>query len=66
MLAEHKGRKKMGEEPVLELLESVCNQGEKGGEWINTLDVVGTSGKLEIQPQRDAAGKPTCTYSSDK
>ena len=26
LLAEHKGRKKMGEEPVLELLEGICNQ----------------------------------------
>jgi hypothetical protein len=51
LLTEHKGRKKMGEEPVLELLEAICNEGEKEGEWLNALDVVGTKGKLTVKEQ---------------
>jgi len=43
------GRKKMGEEPVLELLESICEAGTKEGEWINQLDVVGDKGKLSLE-----------------
>ena len=56
LLKEHKGRKKMGEEPVLELLESVCNQGEKEGEWLNNMDVVGTKGKLTVEAQKGSDG----------
>lgn len=59
LLTEHKGkggRKKMGEEPVLELLEAICNEGEKQGEWLNALDVVGTEGKLSLKEQRDEEG----------
>ena len=49
LLSEHKGRKKMGEEPVLEMLEAMCNEGDKGGEWLNGIDVVGTKGELQLQ-----------------
>merc|ERR1712127_811348 len=59
LLTEHKGRKKMGEEPVLELLEAICNQGEKEGEWLNALDVVGTKGKLSVKEQHDPSTDDT-------
>eukprot|EP00288_Rhodomonas_lens_P014140 CAMPEP_0177704172 /NCGR_PEP_ID=MMETSP0484_2-20121128/8054_1 /TAXON_ID=354590 /ORGANISM="Rhodomonas lens, Strain RHODO" /LENGTH=307 /DNA_ID=CAMNT_0019215557 /DNA_START=112 /DNA_END=1035 /DNA_ORIENTATION=+ len=47
------GRKKMGEEPILELLESICEPGGKEGEWINQLDVVGEKGKLKLEKRED-------------
>mmetsp|Transcript_12552 Transcript_12552/g.19748 ORF Transcript_12552/g.19748 Transcript_12552/m.19748 type:complete len:285 (-) Transcript_12552:551-1405(-) len=45
------GRKKAGEEPVLELLEDICSEGTPQGEWINTLDIVGTKGALKLELQ---------------
>ena len=53
VIAEKGGRKKTGEEPILEILEGVCDAGSVNGEWINKLDVVGDVGKLRIQEKQD-------------
>ncbi|EKX37592.1 hypothetical protein GUITHDRAFT_116234 [Guillardia theta CCMP2712] len=51
LLKEKGGREKMGEEPILELLEQICDQGEAKGEWLNAYDVVGKKGKISLQKQ---------------
>ena len=43
---------------MLELVESICNQGEKQGEWINGLDVIGSTGNLKVKAQHGADGEP--------
>jgi hypothetical protein len=48
IIKEKGGRKKMGEEPILELLEGVCDPDSKEGEWLNMLDIVGTKGTLVV------------------
>ena len=43
------GRKKLGEEPILELLEDICEPESDNGEWINKVDVVGSRGVLRLK-----------------
>jgi hypothetical protein len=49
-LVKDKGsRKKLGEEPMLELLEEVCDADSDNGEWINKIDIVGSRGVLKLK-----------------
>ena len=49
-LVKDKGsRKKLGEEPILELLEEVCEPESDNGEWINKIDIVGSRGTLNLK-----------------
>ena len=48
LIADKGGRQKLGEEPILDLVQEICDADTERGEWINTLDVVGTSGVLHL------------------
>ncbi len=49
IFSEKGGSKKTGEEPILELLEAICEPDSTTGEWINKLDIVGSKGILKVQ-----------------
>jgi hypothetical protein len=48
LIADKGGRGKLGEEPILDLVQGICDADTERGEWINTLDIVGTSGVLQV------------------
>eukprot|EP00281_Chroomonas_sp_CCMP1168_P006278 CAMPEP_0206269704 /NCGR_PEP_ID=MMETSP0047_2-20121206/32450_1 /ASSEMBLY_ACC=CAM_ASM_000192 /TAXON_ID=195065 /ORGANISM="Chroomonas mesostigmatica_cf, Strain CCMP1168" /LENGTH=303 /DNA_ID=CAMNT_0053698243 /DNA_START=10 /DNA_END=921 /DNA_ORIENTATION=+ len=47
-LIDGKGRKKLGETAVLEMLEDFCEPFDDAGEWITKIDVQGTKGLLGL------------------
>jgi len=42
------GRKKTGEEPILEMLEEICDPDTELGEWLTKVDVTGETGVLVL------------------
>ncbi len=56
LIAEKGGRQKLGEEPILDIVQEICDADTERGEWINTLDVVGTSGVLQLE-RKSVPGK---------
>jgi hypothetical protein len=56
LIADKGGRQKLGEEPILDLVNEICDATTERGEWINTLDIVGTSGVLQLE-RKTAPGK---------
>ena len=53
LIADKGGQKKMGEEPIIDLVQEVCEPNTERGEWINKLDIVGTRGVLKFQRKNE-------------
>mmetsp|Transcript_1879 Transcript_1879/g.4743 ORF Transcript_1879/g.4743 Transcript_1879/m.4743 type:complete len:324 (-) Transcript_1879:125-1096(-) len=51
VMEEKGGRKKTGEEPLLEIIEAICDAKEEKGEWLMGYDVVGEKGLLQVVKQ---------------
>jgi hypothetical protein len=56
LIAERGGNKKLGEEPILDLVQEICEPNTERGEWINSYDIVGTTGVLNFE-RKSSPGK---------
>ena len=56
LIAEKGGHKKLGEEPILDLVQEICEPNTERGEWINSYDIVGATGVLRFE-RKTSPGK---------